>query len=261
LSKFQAALSAGSAATSSTFGLAKLALLVVGVGGIVGGALVYSQSDKTESRPMTSSDQVVATAPRGTIEGAETAESKSSTEPAESSETKMPAESGESNEGGESDESDEGDESDESDEADEADEGDEGGETTTPDAEAKSTRQAHSSTSSARVDQARGLHRDEHAAPIDPDALLRLEIAHLAQTRQALGDAPGKALELARDGQKKFSAGMFGEERQAIIVIALSKIGRTLEAKRRGKSFLGKHPKGPFSARVRGILEGTDNAP
>lgn len=91
---------------------------------------------------------------------------------------------------------------------------------------------------------------------LDPDARKRREIRQLAQARRALTNSARQTLQLAREGQEQFPDGMFVEERGALIVFALHALGNDGEAVVQGRQFLRTHPSGPFSARVRWIVEG-----
>lgn len=92
-------------------------------------------------------------------------------------------------------------------------------------------------------------------APTSGDVLLRREIAQLAEARRLLSSSPARALALVRASQREFRAGMFGEERAALEVFALVSLGRTPEAQRRGRSFVRRYAHGPFSDRVRQVLD------
>lgn len=91
--------------------------------------------------------------------------------------------------------------------------------------------------------------------PVDPDARLRKETDHLARTRQALQSNPGKALRLAQSGSRQFRDGMFEQERQAIAVLALSRMGKEAQFKARAKRFLKRYPNSPSSERIRQLLK------
>jgi hypothetical protein len=98
------------------------------------------------------------------------------------------------------------------------------------------------------------------AQPTDPDARLRRELAHLARLR-SLGDrAPAEALRLADEGQRAFRGGMFEEEREAIAVLSLAALGREAAARARARTFLVRHPRGPFATRVRAIADDREGA-
>lgn len=91
--------------------------------------------------------------------------------------------------------------------------------------------------------------------PDDPDEQLRAEIGQLARIRARLESAPGEALALAREGERRFGNGMFGEERAALAVFALDRLGRHAEAEREARRFVAAHPVGPFTSRVRAVLD------
>jgi hypothetical protein len=87
--------------------------------------------------------------------------------------------------------------------------------------------------------------------PVDPDAALRAETAHLLSLRRTAEHDPPAALAMAEQGSRDFRDGMFAEEREAIAIFALFELGRDADARRRAARFLEAHPRGPFSARVR----------
>lgn len=81
----------------------------------------------------------------------------------------------------------------------------------------------------------------------------RLEIAQLAKARRLLASDPSAALALAEQGQRRFPEGLFSEERAAIALFALHRLGRVDQVRARAERFLARHPNGPFSARVRAL--------
>jgi hypothetical protein len=87
--------------------------------------------------------------------------------------------------------------------------------------------------------------------PAPDDDRYRREIAQLDEARRALGSDPARALRLASAGQREFPRGMYGEERAAIRIVALARLGRLDEARRLGEPFLRRHPHGTLSAEVR----------
>jgi hypothetical protein len=99
---------------------------------------------------------------------------------------------------------------------------------------------------------------EERRAPVarpDADAMLRREIAQLAEARRQLGTSPDRALALALRGQREFPRGMLGEERDAIVIFALDRLGRQAEALERAEAYVERHPRGPFTSPVRAIAE------
>lgn len=67
----------------------------------------------------------------------------------------------------------------------------------------------------------------------------------LAQT-----DTAG-ALALLDDGNKRFPRGVFVEEREALAIDCLVRLGRTAEAKQRAQAFLDTHPTSVFAEKIR----------
>ena len=83
-----------------------------------------------------------------------------------------------------------------------------------------------------------------------PSALAQ-ETARLAELRAAAASDPARALALAVETDRAFPRGVFSEEREAIAVGALARLGRTSEARARAEAFLATHPKSPFAEGVR----------
>lgn len=89
---------------------------------------------------------------------------------------------------------------------------------------------------------------------VDPDERYRREIAHTRRLRVLLPSDPGAALREAREGQRLFRGGLFVEDRAAHEVLALSRLGRSAEAARRGGAFLERYPRGPYSEEIRHLV-------
>jgi hypothetical protein len=83
------------------------------------------------------------------------------------------------------------------------------------------------------------------------DESVAREVALLGRARAALTSDPAQALALTREGQRDFPRGVLGEEREAIAVLALARLGRRAEGAARGQAFLTRYPNGPFTERVR----------
>ncbi len=95
------------------------------------------------------------------------------------------------------------------------------------------------------------------------DESVAREVALLGRARAALTADPAEALLLTRQGQREFPRGVLGEEREAIAVLALVRLGQRAEGAARGQEFLTRYPNGPFTERVRlalGTFNGTLNA-
>jgi hypothetical protein len=98
------------------------------------------------------------------------------------------------------------------------------------------------------------------ASPVDPDALLRLETTNLAHAREALLDSPHTALRLAQQGERRFAGGMFGQERQAIIVLSSLRLAQP-SAAANARAFLDSYPRSPLADRIRDELSRAPGQP
>ncbi|MFO0761930.1 MAG: hypothetical protein U0359_36155, partial [Byssovorax sp.] len=80
---------------------------------------------------------------------------------------------------------------------------------------------------------------------------LREESRRLSEARDALrrGDAAG-ALALLDEMRRKFPQGTLAQERETLAVEALTRSGRTDEAKARAASFKDAYPESPHGVRV-----------
>lgn len=107
---------------------------------------------------------------------------------------------------------------------------------------------------SAAPEASAPLSSEKKAAPKAPDSL-RDELNSLAEVRRELAGNPARSLQLAEASRAKYPAGALAEEREALALFALDRLGRRGEFRTRGARFLAKYPLGPFSAKVRGILE------
>lgn len=89
-------------------------------------------------------------------------------------------------------------------------------------------------------------------APATGDALAA-EMDHLVRLRALQDSDAAQALALAADGQRRFSAGYFAQEREAIAIAALVRLGRLAEARVRAGAFLATYPRSAFAARIRNL--------
>jgi hypothetical protein len=80
------------------------------------------------------------------------------------------------------------------------------------------------------------------------------EFRLLRAARRALSTEPARALGLADEHARRFPSGMLGQEREAIAIEALTRLGRASEARSRAKNFLGRFPRSPYRARVEKAL-------
>lgn len=77
------------------------------------------------------------------------------------------------------------------------------------------------------------------------------ETRHLGALRRVAASDPEKALSMVADGNGRFAGGSFREERDAIAVDALARLGRGAEAKRAAETFLTTYPASPLAPSVR----------
>lgn len=77
------------------------------------------------------------------------------------------------------------------------------------------------------------------------------ETRHLGALRQLVAADPQRALAMVDEGNRRFAGGSFREEREAIAVDALARLGRTAEARRAAEAFLVTYPTSPLAPSVR----------
>ncbi len=92
------------------------------------------------------------------------------------------------------------------------------------------------------------------AAEPTPDRLAAEMRATKAAEEQLRSD-PTRALVLARQADREFRDGLFAQERQAIVVLALFELGRVDEALAKAKRYLARHPRGSFADKIRAAVE------
>lgn len=85
-------------------------------------------------------------------------------------------------------------------------------------------------------------------------ALLTRELLQLGQIRQALAQSPATALSLADAGHREFKGGVMHEEREALAVLALAKLGARPAFEARARRFLKVYPKSGFRERIAALL-------
>lgn len=88
----------------------------------------------------------------------------------------------------------------------------------------------------------------------DADGAIGAEMAHLSELRAVASAAPARAVVLADEGHQRFPGGTFGQEREAIAISALARLGRTGEARARAEALLAKHPESPFAESIRAAV-------
>ncbi len=89
------------------------------------------------------------------------------------------------------------------------------------------------------------------SVPPAAEDLYREEVLHLANLRRVAGSNPSEALRLAQEGHERFARGMLYQEREAIAIGALSRLGRKGEARGRAERFLARFPRSPYADQIR----------
>ncbi len=85
----------------------------------------------------------------------------------------------------------------------------------------------------------------ERASRLREESLAVLEIR-----RTLRGGNPGRALSLLEQARQNFSAGVLGQEREALTIEALVGAGSRAQAEKRAAAFLRNYPQSPFAADV-----------
>lgn len=99
--------------------------------------------------------------------------------------------------------------------------------------------------------------RDQHPSSATPAVSdLQLEMDLVARMRAAEPGDPSQALMLAEEGRRRFPGGFFAQEREALAIEALARLGRKAEATERARAFLASYPKSHFAERLRGLTGG-----
>ncbi len=76
------------------------------------------------------------------------------------------------------------------------------------------------------------------------------EIVHLGQLRNLQKTDPTAAITAARAGHEKFPSGVLYEEREALLILSLQKVGSGSEAARRLEVFRARFPKSAFLSKM-----------
>jgi hypothetical protein len=95
----------------------------------------------------------------------------------------------------------------------------------------------------------------EASAPPAPSGASQLqeEMANLARLRALDGADPQQALALAEEGQRRFPSGLYAQEREALAISALVRLGRRGEAEARARAFVAAYPRSSFVEKIRGL--------
>lgn len=88
-------------------------------------------------------------------------------------------------------------------------------------------------------------------APSAPARHIHEELVHMRELRARVATDPVAALAMADEGQRRFSSGVFTQEREVIAIEAMQRLGQTEAAKWRAARFLDRHPESPFADKVR----------
>lgn len=116
--------------------------------------------------------------------------------------------------------------------------------------------QAETPTKARDAVRPRGKHREalRHAAPPESQGVSSDEFALLRAARQAVAAQPERALSLTEEHARRFPQGMLAQEREAIAIEALAKLGRGAQAQARAQTFLKAHPGSPYRPRIDAAL-------
>ena len=66
---------------------------------------------------------------------------------------------------------------------------------------------------------------------------------------------PAQALVVAEEGHRMFPSGVFAQEREALAISALVRLGQHAEARARAKSFVAAYPESHFVERIRRLTD------
>jgi hypothetical protein len=97
--------------------------------------------------------------------------------------------------------------------------------------------------------------REPLAAAEGTEDPLVAETRQLARLRSLAGTDPAQALALATEGGRRFPRGTFAQEREAIAIAMLVRLGRTGEARTRAEMFVAAYPRSAFNERVRTLTK------
>jgi len=116
------------------------------------------------------------------------------------------------------------------------------------------------SPKAAETARTRGKHRgvvhqpSHQPEPASTEATSPDEFALLRAARQAVAGQPERALSLTEEHAQRFPSGMLAQEREAIAIEALAKLGREAQAQSRAHTFLKAHPGSPYRPRIDAAL-------
>lgn len=117
---------------------------------------------------------------------------------------------------------------------------------------------AHSAHASPRTTastlSATSASTADPVAPNEELSPLARETKQVIDIRSLAGADPARALALAEASQREFPGGAFSEEREALIISSMARVGRTVEARARADRFFASHPASPYAARIHTLL-------
>ena len=88
------------------------------------------------------------------------------------------------------------------------------------------------------------------AVTVSPDAREESQVIGSARSVLRSGDA-ARALQLLELAERRYPQGVLNQEREALRVEALTRLGRIAEARERAKAFLRAYPTSPYASRVK----------
>jgi hypothetical protein len=104
---------------------------------------------------------------------------------------------------------------------------------------------ASAETAEPPAPAARPAARRPAAAPAEDG--LHQEVEHLARVRSLVASNPAEALAMAEEGHRRFRGGVLRQEREALAIDALGRLGRRGEAQVRARAFLAAYPRSPLA--------------
>ena len=110
-----------------------------------------------------------------------------------------------------------------------------------------------STATSAPSEPTCGARVSPSTAPSERHDAMLEEMQQVAHLREISEGNPGRAVELADEGNRRFPRGLLHQERESIAIRALVRLGRRNEARARAQLLLDGYPRGPFSAQVRRV--------
>jgi hypothetical protein len=112
------------------------------------------------------------------------------------------------------------------------------------------------------------VHEQPAEAPVAPPPMLpdhgplpatrptSNEAKLLDEARAALASNPERALALAREHRTRYPSGLLAQEREVIIIEALSRLGRSAEAREHSDDFARRYPGSAHQRKIESALQG-----